>query len=58
FHRRVREGFLAIAASEPNRCVVLDAGKEPHAVEEDMWGAFSARLLPLETHEGGRQHGG
>lgn len=58
FHTRVREGFLAIAASEPNRCVVLDAGKEPHAVEEDMWGAVSARLLPPETNEGGRRHGG
>src|SRR5262249_51460779 len=27
FHARVRAEFLAIAAREPKRCVVLDAGK-------------------------------
>lgn len=28
FHERVRAGFLAIAAREPKRCVVVDAGQE------------------------------
>ena len=26
FHRRVRDGFLALAAAEPDRFVVVDAG--------------------------------
>ena len=25
-HQRLRDGFLAIAAAEPERCVVIDAG--------------------------------
>ncbi len=31
-HRRLREGFLAIARSEPGRCVVLDASLGPDDV--------------------------
>lgn len=32
FHERVRQGFLAIAAAEPDRIVVLDAGEPAQAV--------------------------
>jgi len=32
FHERLREGFLAIAAAEPGRCVVVDARDPPEAV--------------------------
>ncbi|NKE15714.1 dTMP kinase [Neoroseomonas oryzicola] len=32
FHRRVRDGFLAIAAAEPQRCAVIDAGARAEAV--------------------------
>ncbi len=32
FHRRVRNGFLAMAVAEPGRFVVLDATAEPDAV--------------------------
>jgi dTMP kinase len=32
FHRRVREGFLAIAAGEPGRCTVVEADGEPEQV--------------------------
>ncbi len=38
FHRRVREGFLALAASQPERFVVLDASRP----EEDLAGAVWA----------------
>jgi dTMP kinase len=31
-HRRRREAFLAIAAAEPDRCVVLDAGRDEEEV--------------------------
>jgi len=36
FHQRVREGFLAIAASEAERCVVVDAGGTPEAVAVEI----------------------
>jgi dTMP kinase len=36
FHRRVRDGFLAIAAAEPDRFVVVDAGRGTGAVWEDV----------------------
>ncbi len=32
FHARVRAGFLTIAAAEPGRCAVVDAGQDPEAV--------------------------
>jgi len=32
FHARLREAFLAIAAAEPERCAVLDAGLDPDAL--------------------------
>ena len=35
FHRRVRDGFLAVAAQEPGRVVVVDAAAAPDVV----WGA-------------------
>lgn len=33
FHRRLREGFLAIARAEPGRCRVIDAAGDPDQVE-------------------------
>jgi dTMP kinase len=40
FHRRVRQGFLALAAAEPERFVVVDA--EPRA--DDVWRAVRASV--------------
>jgi dTMP kinase len=34
FHQKVRDGFLAIATAEPQRCVVIDATREIDAVAE------------------------
>jgi dTMP kinase len=45
FHRRVREGFLALAAAEPERVTVVDASPP----EEEVFTAVQAvleRLLP------------
>jgi dTMP kinase len=44
FHARVRSEFLAIAAREPVRCVVLDAGKPADIVLADARAAMEARL--------------
>ena len=39
FHRRLRAGFLAIAAAEPDRCRIVDASGDPDAVEARVLGA-------------------
>lgn len=44
FHDRLRQGFLSIAAQEPERCVVVDAARPIEAVETDVWSAVEARL--------------
>ncbi len=37
FHRRLREGYLAIARVEPQRCRLIDAEGEPDEVERAIW---------------------
>ena len=44
FHARVRAGFLAIAAAEPARCVVLDASRDADAVFADVVKEVAVRL--------------
>lgn len=44
FHQRLRDGFLAIAAAEPERCAVIDAGADIDAVTVDVLAVVSARL--------------
>ena len=46
FHERLREGFLAIARVEADRCVVIDAAAPVEAVETAIWAAVEARLAP------------
>ncbi len=46
FHERVREGFLAIARDDPERCVVVDAGGTPEAVAAELLAQVLARLGP------------
>ncbi len=36
FHRRVRDGFLELAAAEPDRVTVVDAGRAPDEVAADV----------------------
>jgi dTMP kinase len=47
FHVRLREAFLAIARAEPERCAVIDAAREPDAVEAAIRAAVAARLPAL-----------
>lgn len=44
FHARVAAGFLAIAAAEPDRCVVVDADGSVDEVQAAVWAAVSAHL--------------
>jgi dTMP kinase len=46
FHERLREAYLAIAAAEPNRCIVIDASVAKEAVASRIWDAVKARLNP------------
>ncbi|OGN97248.1 MAG: dTMP kinase [Chloroflexi bacterium RBG_13_51_36] len=45
FHRRVREGYLKMAAAEPDRWLVIDASLPKREVAEIIWDKVS-RLLP------------
>jgi dTMP kinase len=44
FHERLRQGFLAIAAAEPVRCVVIDASAPVDDVTRAVIAAAAARL--------------
>ena len=44
FHQRLRQGFLDLAAAEPNRCTVIDAALPEDEVEQAIWRAVEPRL--------------
>lgn len=44
FHGRLRQGFRAIAAAEPGRCVLIDAAAAPQAVHRAVLDAVARRL--------------
>ncbi len=44
FHERLRQAFADIAAAEPERCVMIDAGQPLERVAADIWTAVSERL--------------
>jgi dTMP kinase len=46
FHRKLRAAFIDIASSEPDRCVLIDAGRTPDDVAADVWCAVEQRLKP------------
>lgn len=43
-HEKLREAYLAIAAREPERCVVIDASDAKEAVANAIWQAVQTRL--------------
>jgi dTMP kinase len=45
FHRRVAEGFRAIAAAEPERCVVVNADGTAEAVAAEIFAVVKERFL-------------
>ena len=44
FHRKLRDGFLAIAAKEPQRCKVIDASRDIDAVHKDILAAVVSKI--------------
>jgi dTMP kinase len=46
FHERLRDGFLTLAANEPERCVLIDATATKEAVAGQIWHVVQKRLEP------------
>ena len=46
FHQKLREAFLAVAAAEPQRCVVIDTNAPRKTVAKLIWDTVQSRLDP------------
>jgi dTMP kinase len=46
FHEKLREAYLHLAASEPDRCVLIDAREGEAAVATRIWDTVAKRLDP------------
>lgn len=44
FHRRLRDGFLAIAREAPDRCVIIDASGDVESVRQALAASVRERL--------------
>lgn len=44
YHETLRAGFLAIAAQEPERCVIVDGDRPAETIAGEVWGLAAARL--------------
>ena len=54
FHETLREAYLALAAAEPERCAVIDAGASKDEVAERVWEIVTAKFdaVPIPaTHQ-------
>lgn len=54
FHRKLREGYRAIAAREPKRCVVIDATQPRETVTDAIWSALCQQHLLVKSAEAQR----
>ncbi|MGC2080434.1 MAG: dTMP kinase, partial [Xanthobacteraceae bacterium] len=52
FHQQLRDGFLSIAAKEPERCVVIEASPAKEAVANTIWTMVQSRLHPQQASDG------
>lgn len=46
YHERLRDGFLMLAANEPERCVLIDATTPKEEVADQIWRVVQKRLKP------------
>ncbi|MGD9786125.1 MAG: dTMP kinase [Hyphomicrobiaceae bacterium] len=44
YHAAIRDGFLAIARAEPQRCVVVDASRDSAIIADDVWRLVQSRF--------------
>jgi dTMP kinase len=49
FHEKLRDGFLTLAAGEPDRCVLIDATLPKEEVAEQIWRVVSRKLDPASA---------
>ena len=54
FHETLRRAFLDIAAAEPRRCAVIDAGGSEDEVADAIWSAVMSRLDPMAALKASR----
>ena len=47
FHKTLRRAFLDIAAAEPWRCAIIDAGRSEDDVAAAIWSTVETRLNPM-----------
>jgi dTMP kinase len=45
FHQELRDAYRQIAASEPQRCVLIDATADPDTVAANVWAALRDRFF-------------
>ena len=61
YHKRLRDGFLTIALTNPDRCVVVSADGDADAVSDEIWRVVIARFpelaeIPDPGHLNGHAH--
>jgi dTMP kinase len=49
FHTNLRHAYRAIAAAEPQRCVLVDANRSIDKVADDIWAVVNERLDPAHA---------
>jgi dTMP kinase len=49
FHQSVRDAFARLAAQEPGRCTLIDAGQPAEDVAEAAWRIVSRLLDPAKA---------
>jgi dTMP kinase len=53
WHERLREGFLAIARNNPDRCIVIDADRGEDELEDAIWEAVQQRFPEITAGRDG-----
>lgn len=51
FHQQLRDAFRQIAATEPGRCVLIDADADAASVSEQVWAVLCDRLLTPQRQQ-------
>jgi dTMP kinase len=46
FHEQLRQAYLGLAATAPERCVIIDASGTKDEIAKRVWAAVNARLDP------------